>query len=171
MAPDPGRGAVHRARLLSRAGGAAMNRRLPLLAIVIVTAGCAIPLRTLPVGVVTDVSAPIGASAQVGCTGEQHRSGKAYSLLGLVAWGDASIETARSDQFASAVFACRALRRSTIGAETCSASERSRPSCADFSFAIGRRMPCTWPSRSGAEVPAKPAGLLLHVVQGGSALP
>jgi hypothetical protein len=71
--------------------------RLIAVAFALIAAGCAIPFRTLPVGAVTNVAAPIAATGEIGCSGEAHVSGKAYSIFGLVAWGDASIESARTD--------------------------------------------------------------------------
>lgn len=74
-----------------------MTLRAITLVSMVALCGCAIPLRTLPVGAVTNVAAPIAATGEIGCTGESHVSTKAYSLFGLVAWGDASIERARTD--------------------------------------------------------------------------
>lgn len=61
----------------------------------ILLGGCTIPLRG-PAGLVaSDLAAPVGASADA-CSGIPHPSQTAHSLFGLVAWGDASIESART---------------------------------------------------------------------------
>jgi hypothetical protein len=58
--------------------------------------GCTIPLRTPPAGVLAaNFVGPVGVTND-SCSGIPHHSAKSYSVLGLVAWGDASIENART---------------------------------------------------------------------------
>jgi hypothetical protein len=59
--------------------------------------GCAIPMSRVPFsGAIVNVREPVGATNDY-CLGNiEHKSARAYSIFGLVAWGDASIERART---------------------------------------------------------------------------
>ncbi len=72
-------------------------RAATLVLLFVSLGGCTIPLRTPSALIASDHSAPVDATND-GCTGIPHRSPKAYSVFGLIAWGDASIERARQVQ-------------------------------------------------------------------------
>lgn len=65
---------------------------IPLLMIFLL-AGCMTYQKSLSGLVVAEVSGPVGSTSDINAS--KHKSKKAYSILGLISWGDASIKSAR----------------------------------------------------------------------------
>lgn len=64
----------------------------------VLIAGCYPFTRPPPALIVTDINGPVGSTTGAGNPPFPHVSGPVINLFGLIAWGDASITTAREQE-------------------------------------------------------------------------